>query len=233
MIDDIQKHNYQNDFIGSAFRESVFVKVNNSERIDVCMQYPILNMENAEIECLVREEVYQRLMIAADMLPPGFKLRIWDAWRPFALQKEIYERYSSKIIDSFSLEECTENEKNRMISKFVSLPIRDKHNPPVHTTGGAVDLTILDNFGLELEMGTNFDEFTKRTYTGFFDNGENELVRNNRRFLYDIMSNAGFTNLPSEWWHYDYGDKLWALTKNDLTIYRGVFEKEEMVIVHE
>lgn len=101
--------------------------------------------------------------------------------------------------------------------------------PPVHTTGGAVDLTILDNYGRELDMGSFFDEFTDRTYTAYYENEKNVLVKNNRRLLYNIMTTVGFTNLPSEWWHYDYGDRFWAFYKKEPTLYRGVFTKAELM----
>ena len=114
-----------------------------------------------------------------------------------------------------------------MIRKFVSEPIEEKDVPPVHTTGGAVDVTILDSNGNELEMGSGFDEFSDRTYTAYYENSKDERIRKNRRLLYGVMTKAGFSNLPSEWWHYDYGNRFWAYYNNQPAIYRGVFTKEE------
>lgn len=60
-------------------------------------------------------------------------------------------------------------------------------------------------------MGTLFDDFTNRAWSNHFESYEDcEDVKKNRRILYNVMIMAGFTNLPSEWWHYDYGDKFWA-----------------------
>ena len=42
--------------------------------------------------------------------------------------------------------------------------------------------------------------------------------------LYNAMTNAGFTNLPSEIWHYDYGNRAWAFYNNKPSIYKGIFE---------
>jgi D-alanyl-D-alanine dipeptidase len=44
------------------------------------------------------------------------------------------------------------------------------------------------------------------------------------------MIKAGFTNLPTEWWHYDYGDKFWAYYNKTRTLYTGLFTKEELKV---
>ena len=108
--------------------------------------------------------------------------------------------------------------------------------PAVHSTGGAVDLTIVGPDGEVLEMGTGFDEFNSATWTYAFepDSGTglvNETARDNRRLLYNVMTEVGFTNLPSEWWHFDYGDGMWAQIKNENAIYAGRLDAEARNIV--
>ena len=192
------------------------------------MAYPAMGMKNAESQCLVRYEVYEHLLSAAPKLPEGIKFKIWDAWRPFSLQQELFEVYSAKIEQTFDLSSFTENEREEFISRFVSVPLNDTSHLPVHTTGGAIDLTLIDMYGNELDMGTAFDEFTEKTHTAFFEASDNDQVRVNRRMLYRIMTEGGFTNLPSEWWHYDYGNRFWAYYNNVPAIYRGVFEKDHI-----
>ena len=77
-------------------------------------------------------------------------------------------------------------------------------------------------------MGSAFDEFTDRTSTAYYENEKNEVIRDNRRMLFHVMTEAGFTNLPSEWWHFDYGDRFWGFYNNCPAIYRGAFTKEEL-----
>ena len=214
----------------SSFADSEFVKLENDDCFDICMQYPILGMDNAECDCFVRIEVYELLKKAAGNLPNGYRFRILDAWRPFALQKELYEDYSLAITDQFGLAEKTEADRNAFIRKFVSDPVYDKDVPPVHTTGGAVDITIIGPDGNGLDMGSGFDEFSDRTYTAFYEASDNENIKNNRRLLYNIMTGAGFTNLPSEWWHYDYGDRFWAYYNKRPALYRGVFTRNEIMV---
>lgn len=212
----------------SNFIDSKFVEIKSNEYFNVQMQYPMLGMKNAERQCLVREELFDMLVKATIALPIGYKFKIFDAWRPFALQHELYISYSVDIIRDFELDICTEEQKEAVIRKFVSDPIANRDMPPVHTTGGAIDLTIEEVGGIELDMGTGFDAFSDKTCTAYFENEKNRLVRDNRRLLYDIMTGVGFTNLPSEWWHFDYGDRFWAYYNKKPAIYKGVFTKEEI-----
>ena len=218
-------------FTRFSFIKSNFIEVKNDTKIEVSMQYPILKMKNAESHCYVRCEMYDCLKQATKLLPDGYKFKILDAWRPFALQKELYDVYTDKIIKMFHLQECNEQQRNDIIKKFVSPPVENCFIPPVHTTGGAIDLTLIDQDGKELSMGTGFDEFTDRTYTDYYEGTNETEVRNNRRLLFHIMTSSGFTNLPSEWWHYDYGDRYWAYYTKQPAIYSGVFLKGELPII--
>ena len=140
-------------YIDSAFVNSAFIELKSCDLWDVKMLYPILHMDHAEENCFVRKEMYERLVKAAGNLPDGYRFRIWDAWRPFALQHELFEKYSVDIIRDFHLEELPEAKRRAAICKFVSDPVPDTKVPPAHTTGGAIDLTILDPEGRELPDG--------------------------------------------------------------------------------
>ena len=208
--------------------DSYFVELTDNKIFDVCLKYHQKKCENATDRCLVRKEVYEKLKIANKNLPKGIHLKIWDAWRPFLLQEELYNDYSEFLVEKYNLDEKTKKEREFIISKFISPPVKNKLCPPVHTTGGAVDVTLVDDYGKELDMGTEFDEFSECTETSFFENSDNEIIRDNRRILYNAMIKAGFTNLPSEWWHYDYGDRFWAYYKNKPAIYEGIFKIGEI-----
>lgn len=211
-----------------SFEQEPFVKVTDNEYFDVCMQYPLLQMENAETECWMRLEVKKMLEEAVSYLPKGYKIRIWDAWRPYALQKELYEKYKKNIVTTMGLEKESPERQNQIVCRFVSEPVYNRENSPVHTTGGAIDVTLVNESGQELNMGTMFDAFTEATHTAYFENMEESDVRNNRRLLYQAMIKSGFTNLPSEWWHYDYGDRFWAFYNKMPAKYMGVFTREEI-----
>lgn len=227
------------------FIDNPFVEITSKSGIDVAMQYPILGMEHGESRCFVRREVYEKLLEVQRMLPEGISLRIWDAWRPFALQKELYHVYEAQILESQGLTNASFEEKQQAISQFVSLPRPDRDYPPLHTTGGAVDVTLIDAAGRELDMGTPFDSFSEKSASDYYENEETgaeetaanetavnesafEEVRNRRRILRNAMCSAGFTYLDSEWWHYDYGNREWARQLEVPAIYRGAFAIEEL-----
>jgi len=152
----------------------------------------------------VREEVLERLHEAQDKLNSlkvGYKLKIFDAYRPLSVQKYMIEydtkRYGKEIAQKFW----------SPISDDVAL------NPPPHSTGGALDLTIVNEQGLELDMGTKIDEFVEATLSNF--DALSSTCRANRDLLLEVMTYAGFTRLPTEWWHFSYGDQIWAVDKMD------------------
>jgi zinc D-Ala-D-Ala dipeptidase len=79
-----------------------------------------------------------------------------------------------------------------------------------------------------LNMGTKFDDFSEVAKTTYYENigreltPEEEKVRQNRRFLYKVMTDAGFENYPDEWWHFSFGDNMWAkLSGNQSAFYGG------------
>ena len=79
-----------------------------------------------------------------------------------------------------------------------------------HTTGGAVDV-MLFYCGKKVDCGSEYLTFTPSTPT--WSNALNRSQRRNRFILYNAMTQAGFVNYPLEWWHFCYGDKMYAAYK--------------------
>ena len=121
-------------------------------------------------------------------------------------------------------------QQDKIISNYVSLPSKDEELPPLHTTGGSIDLTITDLItDKDLDFGINFDDFSDLTNTDSFERYLSDgIVRDNRRLLYNIMIQAGFTNLPSEVWHYDYGNRSCGYCKKKPAIYKGFFDIDKI-----
>lgn len=225
-MNEIKKAKPLEDYYECAFIESPLVELTNDLGIVIDLKYPKMSFVNAINKAYVRSEVLDKLMIAKKYLPKGITFKIWDSYRPFALQEELYNKYKSGIIKTFNLEKLDRLEQDKIISNYVSIPVEDEYLPPLHTTGGAIDLTLVKEDTLEeLNMGTEFDDFSSLARTcAFEEKGMNEEIRNNRRILYNVMIKAGFTNLPSEWWHYDYGDRAWAFYKDKEALYNGIFK---------
>lgn len=232
---EIPNNNFLEMWTESKFRDSSFVKIPNiikmdgEEKIIVCMQYPKFGMKNAIHKCLIREETLERLLLACTYLPKGISFKILDAYRPWNLQNELYYAYKPEIIKKFNLEGLSLEEQEKVISNYVSIPTKDENLPPLHTTGGAIDLILTNRNTLkDLDFGIFFDEFSNLSNTVSFENSTNEIVKSNRRLLYNVMTEVGFTNLPSEIWHYDYGNRAWAFYKNEKAIYKGVFDAKQI-----
>ena len=211
--------------------DSILTEENGETLINITSENPRIIFEpkyyNSGIvgsvkDCYVRESVYQRLLSALEFLPEGYGFKIFDAWRPYAVQKFLFDKQVDYLCVSEGLDINTAQEQAK---KFVSFPVKDSSVPFVHSTGGAVDLTVIDNNRKELNMGTGFDDFTDSTATDYFEKTLNDEIKNNRRLLYSVMIKAGFTNYPSEWWHYDYGDAFWAAENGSgIAFFGGIFE---------
>lgn len=157
--------------------------------------------------CFLREAVIERLLAAAERVArEGYALHVLDGWRPPAVQRALYRDIFQQLVMRHP--EDSEAERHVRTQHFVSLPSIVPERPSPHLTGGSVDVTLYRD-GQVIDMGSDFDEPSHRSYTDAFEAQTGE-IRAHRRVLYRAMTDAGFTNLPSEWWHYDYGNQNWA-----------------------
>lgn len=178
--------------------------------------YPIyfkMMLPHAVPECFLRMGVYKRLLKVASLLPETLTLVVLDGWRDFALQQHLFDT----LVEIVKLKHPERSllQIKEEVRSLVSPPSVLSSSPSPHLTGGAVDVTLCDKNGVLLDMGTVFDEASPWSYTASYEgiNTPNDMqinIRNNRRLLYNAMISAGFTNLSSEWWHFDFGDQLWA-----------------------
>lgn len=105
-------------------------------------------------------------------------LKVFDGYRPLSIQKKLWEVVPDE--------------------NFVANPKKgSKHN-----RGAAVDLTIIDSLGNEIEMPTAYDNFTEKASHEYMD-CSNEALKN-RALLKDVMMRHGFQPIKTEWWHYDF-----------------------------
>jgi len=190
------------------------------EKIICRPEYFIQGLPGALPDCFLRERVFSLLVSASEFLPAGHRFVIFDGWRSRTLQSSLFQVLKEEI----QREEpglCGE-ELEKRTCQYVALPSRDRHAPSPHSTGGSVDLSIVDAQGSFLDMGTSFDTTQPSSETRYFEKkldlqgslGERDkLILKNRRVLYHILLQAGFTNYPDEWWHFDYGNQNWAYVK--------------------
>jgi zinc D-Ala-D-Ala dipeptidase len=157
-------------------------------------------------KALVRRELAARLQSARAALPSGIYLRVVEGYRPAHQQQAIIERYSGEI--RAVRPGIGEPELHILTSRYVA-PLA----VAPHVAGAAVDVTLVDSSGRELDLGTPIDATPEqsggRCY--FAADGISREARANRDLLARALCREGLVNYPTEWWHYSYGDRYWAL----------------------
>ena len=156
---------------------------------------------------LLRAGVVDRLVRAEALLPKGFQLLVIEGYRPPSLQRRYFEDYRLEL--RVAHPEWDDARTHAEASKFVSPP-----EVAPHQTGGAVDLTLCRDNGVELDLGTAVNASPQgsgdRCFTGSrqISAGAHEL----RGVLGHVLTAAGLVNYPTEWWHWSYGERYWAHT---------------------
>lgn len=165
---------------------------------------------------LLREDAAQRL-VAVDRLlaAEGMRLFVFDAWRPQAVQRYFHDVWFPAWL-SARRPELSGDALMIEVQQYWAAPTTSADSPSPHSTGGAVDLTIVAAETLQpLFMGGIFDDVTEDAWTDAWERRpavsmSDDEARANRRLLYWAMAEAGFANNPTEWWHYSWGDQMWA-----------------------
>jgi zinc D-Ala-D-Ala dipeptidase len=132
-------------------------------------------------KCALRSSVAQKLaLVQTDLEKIGLGLKVYDCYRPFSVTKQMWEFLPDP--------------------NYVANPARGSR----HNRGAAVDLTLVDRTGKELEMPTPYDDFTKKAHRNY--QGGSTQSRKNRQVLEDAMKKHGFIGITTEWWHFDSED---------------------------
>ncbi len=168
----------------------------------------------------LREEVVNRLVKVNDYLisKSSFNLLIYDSWRPLEVQEFMFKRAFLLECEKSNIDISFENINSypsilKKVEKFWAYPSYDTRCPPPHSTGGALDVCLSDKDGNLVEMGSMVDQMDETSNPYFYANikDEESIIWNSRRnLLREIMTKFGFAQHPNEWWHFSYGDQLWA-----------------------
>ena len=170
----------------------------------------------------LRLGVVQRLLDAQQQLvehDPGLRLSIFDAWRPIAVQAFMVDHSIAELCRERGVEVRSGDAFDQVVAdvgRFWAAPSRDPMKPPPHSTGAAVDLTLSSSDGTPLAMGGEIDAIgavsEPQHYAGRDDSNARRWHQR-RQLLAEVMGAAGFAQHPNEWWHYSFGDQLWAWRK--------------------
>jgi len=170
---------------------------------------------------LARQSVAEMLRRAQELLPSGLHWQIVGAFRPFEVQRQMYEAARAELASRYP--DWDDELLTEYINVFSAPPILE--TPPPHTTGGAVDLNIVDENGERLDMVSPYEMGWDSAPT--YVKGLSDTARRNRDLLIRVLTESGLTNFPGEWWHWSWGEPGWALrTGHPVALYGAVPEDE-------
>lgn len=173
--------------------------------LTIVTQYEKFDMFPYTGECIfVRDTVAKKLSTANNILSKNrYRLKIVYGYRHpeiqnlyFQKRKTILQR-KNPLLPKAALDALTHN--------FVAVP-----SVAGHPTGGAIDITIIDSSGNNLDMGTSIADFTLSEKIQTFSPNLTEIQKSNRKLLHDTLLQEGFAPFYGEWWHFSYGDREWA-----------------------
>ncbi|MBM7073213.1 D-alanyl-D-alanine dipeptidase [Shewanella sp. 202IG2-18] len=146
-------------------------------------------------KCFLHPNAASCLQQAMNLLRPlGLRIKIWDAFRPLVIQQALFDHTPNP--------------------EYISHPVSGARP---HPRGVALDVTLVDEFGKELNMGTGFDDFRTLAHHGNFE--VDIEAQQNRLILAGAMSLAGFEKNDNEWWHYQLPDlKSYPIIEHDIAI---------------
>jgi D-alanyl-D-alanine dipeptidase len=173
----------------------------------------------------LREGVVKALLEAQNhlqKLQPGWRLKIFDAYRPVSVQKFMVDYTFAQLLQEKGLksEDLSEQEKEELwqqVYQIWAIPSDNPATPPPHSTGAAVDLTLVDEKGEVVDFGGEIDELSERSHPNYYlysSTEEGYLYNARRELLHQVMTQAGFVRHPGEWWHFSLGDQMWAWQHN-------------------
>ena len=113
-------------------------------------------------------------------------LKMFDCYRPKPYQQRLWDKKPN--------------------ANYVTPPWKGSQ----HSRGLAVDLTVIDKNGKELEMGTPYDTFSEKAHSDYIELPKNVLE--NRKLLRGVLESVGFKGIRTEWWHFSFGSKGYDLS---------------------
>jgi zinc D-Ala-D-Ala dipeptidase len=165
-----------------------------------------------DARCLLRREPAEALCRARDRLPSGLNFKVFDGWRPWEIQ-QVCARDAEERLRQEHPDWSDEQVAARV--RVMAPPSRIVPRLASHRYGGAVDVTIIDGDGNELDMGVRVGHVsTTESDLLHYELLESEpgsrerLARDNRRLLIRSLGPEGFAPYLAEFWHWDYSRDL-------------------------
>lgn len=177
--------------------------IENGEPLEEITDIPKIDWRTDKI--IVRKTVADMLRRAHASLPAGHTLVLIEGYRSLEKQEKSWRERINEMRVKYP--EKTDKEIDALAIVFTARP-----GGSSHYTGGAIDLTIAGTDGKHLDMGIKYAESGEKSHTKSRKITSEQTK--NRKMLVEAMTSVGFVNYPAEWWHWCYGDKMWAAYAN-------------------
>jgi zinc D-Ala-D-Ala dipeptidase len=169
-------------------------------------------LRQSVVDCLVEAQNYLQQKYS------DWQILLFDAYRPVAVQQFMVDYSFTQALQERSLTESDLTPVQRQevweeVYKIWAAPSLDMKTPPPHSTGAAVDVTLVNGNKEIIDMGSPIDEMSDRSLPDYYDDNNHPQAaeyHSNRKLLCDVMEKAGFHRNPREWWHFSFGDQMWA-----------------------
>lgn len=172
----------------------------------------------------VRQGVLNALLDAQTYLQQfyqGWCIQIFDAYRPVEVQQFMVDYTFAEVVKAQGILESLSVGQVQSIWEKVyqiwAVPSYNLATPPPHSTGAAIDITLVDEHGVVVDMGGEIDELSDRSLPDYYRNAvslKERQYHERRELLYKVMKKAGFCRHWGEWWHFSLGDQMWAWLEN-------------------
>ena len=187
--------------------------------------YQLLGATYAVSPYYLRKSVLDSLIKAQEYLQvknPGWRIQIFDAYRPVSVQQFMVDYTFAQVVEAQKLNIASLSAAKRediwqQVYQIWAVPSLNPLTPSPHSTGAAIDITLVDSMGKVVNMGSSIDEMSARSHPDYFATSMNSVEQQynyHRQLLWDVMRYAGFQRHLGEWWHFSLGDQMWAWLTN-------------------
>ncbi|MGH2412790.1 MAG: M15 family metallopeptidase, partial [Microcystaceae cyanobacterium] len=173
-------------------------------------------LRQSVLTALIQAQIYLQQQYS------GWRIKIFDAYRPLEVQRfmvnytfSLVVQKQGSIVEQLSLEQRQDIWKQ--VYQIWAIPSSNSATPPPHSTGAAIDITLVDEQGKTIYMGGEIDELSPRSQPYYYANSTNKKEKEyhqKRELLNEIMEASGFRRHPGEWWHFSLGDQMWTWLSN-------------------
>ena len=169
------------------------------------------------------------------MLPKGLHFCLYEGYRSFSLQKKLFDtRFEKvkKLHPSWSLSSIY-TETTKLVSPVINQD--GSKNIPPHSTGGAIDVYLINDKGEPINMGIHPKDWMDDMDGAVSLTASKRISaeeQKNRKLMSHALLSVGFVNYPTEYWHWSYGDRYWAYNKHESHAIYSSVQSEKTILNH-